>query len=84
MLSELIPAWAYPLLIWELIWKAIALWYSAKNKQIIWFIFCLVLNTVGILPIIYLAFFQKEGIKRESKRTKSGKKKSKKILKNTK
>ena len=42
------------LVAWELIWKGIALWYSARNKHKAWFIFILILNTLGILPIIYL------------------------------
>jgi len=49
--------------VWELIWKGIALWKTARNKQKTWFIFILVLNTVGILPIIYLLWFQKKAKK---------------------
>jgi len=49
-----------PLIIWEAIWKAIALWKSARNSQLVWFIAILVINSVGILPIVYLAFFQKK------------------------
>lgn len=51
--------WLIPLLIWELVWKGIALWKAAKNNQFNWFITLLILNTVGILPIIYIQFFQK-------------------------
>lgn len=42
------------LVLWEIIWKGLGLWYSARNKHKIWFILILVLNTVGILPIIYI------------------------------
>jgi hypothetical protein len=49
-----------PLGIWELIWKGIALWKCGRNNQLKWFIFILILNTLGILPIIYLKFFQKK------------------------
>ena len=42
------------LAIWEAIWKGFALWHSARNKQLGWFIIILVVNTVGILPILYL------------------------------
>ena len=52
--------WLIPLIIWEAIWKGIALWKSGKNNQLKWFIAILILNTVGILPIIYLKFFQKK------------------------
>ena len=44
------------LALWDLVWKAIALWRAAARKEVIWFIVLLVLNTAGILPIIYLIF----------------------------
>jgi hypothetical protein len=46
--------------IWELIWKGIALWKCGRYNQKYWFIAILILNTLGILPIIYLLFFQKK------------------------
>jgi hypothetical protein len=48
-----------PLILWELTWKGIALWKAGRNSQLPWFLALLILNTVGILPIIYLKFFQK-------------------------
>jgi predicted permease len=42
------------LVVWELGWKAIALWRAARKGQRNWFIALIVLNTVGILPIVYL------------------------------
>lgn len=45
------------LYIWSLLWKGFALWRSAHLKQRNWFIAILVLNTVGILEIIYLFKF---------------------------
>lgn len=45
--------------LWELIWKGIGLWKAGRNNQPVWFVFILILNTIGILPIIYLLFFQK-------------------------
>lgn len=53
-------AWLIPLALWELIWKAIALWKCGRNNQLKWFVAILLLNTVGILPIAYLKFFQKK------------------------
>jgi len=41
-------------LVWTLIWKGLALYKSGKNEQKGWFITMLILNTMGILPIIYL------------------------------
>ena len=50
------------LIVWALIWKGLALWYSARNRQKIWFVVVLILNTMGILPIIYLLFFRRKRI----------------------
>ncbi|RJO61157.1 hypothetical protein C4544_03520 [candidate division WS5 bacterium] len=48
------------LVVWEAFWKAVALWYAILNKQRNWFIAIFVVNTIGILPIVYLKFFQKK------------------------
>ncbi len=47
------------LMIWEAIWKAIALWKAGRNNQIAWFVCIFIFNTIGILPIIYIFFFRK-------------------------
>lgn len=52
--------WLIPLMVWEMVWKGIALWKAGKNNQLNWFIAILILNTAGILPIIYIKFFQKK------------------------
>ena len=49
----------YILIAWSIIWKGIALWHSARNKQLVWYIALLILNTVGIFEIVYLVFFKK-------------------------
>ncbi len=56
------------LIVWGLIWKGFALWYSARNKHMIWFIFLLISNTVGILPIIYLLTHRKPKKKKHKKK----------------
>lgn len=48
------PAMAGVLIVWSLIWKGFALWKSAGLRQKYWFMVMLVLNTMGILEIIYL------------------------------
>lgn len=58
-LEASILIWLIPLMIWEIIWKGIALWKASKNNQLGWFVAILILNTAGILPIIYIKFFQK-------------------------
>ena len=47
------------LAIWDGVWKLIALWKSARNDQLAWFICLAIFNTVGILPILYILLFQK-------------------------
>lgn len=47
------------IMIWSLIWKGFALWYSAKSDEKYWFVAILILNTAGILEIAYLFFFAK-------------------------
>lgn len=44
--------------LWELTWKGIALWYASRNKQKRWFVFLLVVNSLGIVPMIYLRWFK--------------------------
>ena len=51
------------LIIWDLVWRGIALWKAARNNDNIWFIFLLIINSVGILPIIYIFFFSKKRAK---------------------
>ncbi len=42
--------------IWSLIWKGIALWKAGQRKDKPWFIALLVVNTIGLLEIIYIYF----------------------------
>ena len=41
-------------LLWSLVWKGLALWHCAQRKQGRWFIALLIVNTLGLLEIIYL------------------------------
>jgi hypothetical protein len=47
--------------IWDIVWKLISLWKSARNNQLAWFICLAVFNTMGILPIIYLLTHRRKG-----------------------
>lgn len=49
-----------PLIAWSLAWKGLALWKASKYDQKNWFIVLLVIQTVGILEIIYLFKFAKK------------------------
>jgi hypothetical protein len=59
---EEILVWLLPLIIilavWEAVWKLIALWKSARNNHLGWFICIAIINTLGILPIIYLITYK--------------------------
>ena len=46
--------------LWVLVWKALALWHSARNQQKVWFVVLLIVNTLGILEIIYPLWFKKD------------------------
>lgn len=43
-----------PFLIFDLILKGFALYKSARNEQKAWFIALLIVNSLGILPLVYL------------------------------
>lgn len=52
--------WLMPLIILDLVLKGLALWRAGRNNQSYWFIALLVINSAGILPLIYLVWFQKK------------------------
>ena len=75
------PWWFYLVLVWTLIWKGIGAWKAARNNQSIWFISFFVFNTFGILPLVYLQWFQQDwnvGVSKKSVRKKAKKRISKK------
>ncbi len=45
--------------LWSLIWKGLALWRAGRNNDKWWFIALLIVNTAGILEILYLFVFGK-------------------------
>ncbi len=60
-MTETLLMWLFLLLIvWEAVWKGIALWKTGRKNRLVWFICIFVINTVGILPIVYLVFFDKK------------------------
>jgi len=46
------------IMIWTTVLKGFALWHSARSSQKEWFVALLVLNTFGILEIVYLVWFR--------------------------
>lgn len=51
-------------IIFDVIIRGVALWRTARSEQKGWFIALLILNSLGILPVIYLLFFQKKARKK--------------------
>jgi hypothetical protein len=58
------PAWFGPLVIlaviWTFIWKGMALWKAGRNASKGWFVVLLLVNTVGILDLLYVLVFSKK------------------------
>jgi len=46
--------------IWSIFWKGFALWHAVRNGQVAWFVVLLIVNTIGILEIVYLLWFRKD------------------------
>lgn len=46
-------------ILWSIVWKGLALWHAARRGEPLWFIALLLINTLGILEIIYLFFVAK-------------------------
>lgn len=42
------------LALWSIFWKGLALWHSGRRGQAWWFVVLLIINTGGILEIVYL------------------------------
>lgn len=59
-LGLLFPILFLALIVWVFAWKAIALYHAARNGQRGWFIALLILNTVGVLEIVYLKWYAKD------------------------
>lgn len=45
------------IIIWSGVWKIMALWKAARKKHVVWFIVLALVNTIGILEILYLFVF---------------------------
>ncbi|MDD5551859.1 MAG: DUF5652 family protein [Candidatus Pacebacteria bacterium] len=71
MYYDTMPVWVSFLVIisilWTLPWKGVALWKSARKEDKAWFITLLILNTLGILEILYIFIFSKRKENKTSK-----------------
>ncbi|SFK68110.1 hypothetical protein SAMN05216357_104213 [Porphyromonadaceae bacterium KH3CP3RA] len=61
-----LPIWGIIVIVvlalFDAVMKVIAMWKSARNNHLVWFIFIAIFNTVGILPIVYLVLHRKKEI----------------------
>ena len=48
------------ILLWTVPCKGVALWKSARNGQMNWFVVMLVFNTLALVEIVYIFGFQKK------------------------
>ncbi len=58
-------------ILWEATWKIIAMWKAGRNNHLAWYICIALINTVGILPIVYILMHRKNPNKNEELRMKS-------------
>lgn len=63
---ELVPRWALAylifipvLVVWSAAWKGVALWLAGRNRQLAWYIVMFIINTAGVLEIIYIFAFSR-------------------------
>ena len=55
--SLLVGSWLLAvviLAIWSFAWKALGLWFSARERDTVWFVVFLIISFFGILEIYYL------------------------------
>ncbi len=60
--------WFLPFALLDLVLRGFALWKSAKNEEKWWFLALMVVNSMGILPGIYLLTHQAEVTKKAVKK----------------
>ncbi len=53
------------MLLWSLAWKGVALWKSARLHHKWWFVALLLVNSIGLLEIIYIFLIARREEERE-------------------
>jgi len=46
-------------MVWSIVWKAIALWFAARDGKPWWFAALWIINTAGLLEILYIFVVRK-------------------------
>ena len=81
-LATNIPQWLLVIVIlWEVLWKGLSMWRAALRKHKVWFIALLLLNTLGILQIIYYFWLSDLKLSKSSPKRAKPKSRSKKTKK---
>lgn len=60
--------WFLALFAWVMVWKGLALWKAAHKEQKWWFIAFLLINTLGVLEILYIYVFSEPFKRREQEK----------------
>lgn len=63
--------------IWSAVWKALALWKAARKNSVPWFVILSIVNTIGILEILYLFVFSECCKKKPAQTQRAGRKRKK-------
>ena len=71
------------ILVWSAIWKLFAMWKSARRNSPVWFVLLFLINTIGILDILYIYVFSEIGKRKKAAlESRTVKKSSKRIYDN--
>ena len=54
-------------IVWSAIWKLMAMWKSARKGSLVWFVVLGIVNTLGILEILYIYVFSEMKTKKSTK-----------------
>ena len=68
----IVMSFVFLIVLWSLAWKGLALWRAAKRGDMWWFIAFLLINTAGILEIVYLFAITGAKLSDFTKRSTSG------------
>ncbi len=73
-LMNINPVLLFFIFAWIALWKGLSLWKAARLNQPVWFVVLLVVNTFGLVEILYIFLFSE--IKKQPAHKKNSKKRS--------
>lgn len=70
------PALTAALVLWVLPWKGFALWKAARKNHRWWFLGILIINSMGLVDILYIFYFSEHApaITKKKVETEAGRK----------